>query len=160
MRETIDRQPKPPDVTSHLRWPASGCPFREMHHPYREERGQPPARLAPSVHFPSWHLVLPGGQRKRQVRRPGPIPVALAAAGRSAEWRFGTPVLHSSSKQRTDHRERRAGHTTKNPFRAGGAISRIIALMQRSNFTSASVAPRAGVRRCLSNKSSAPASYT
>ena len=51
-----DRQLKPPDVTSHLRWPASGCRFWEMHHPYREERGQPPARLAPSVHFPSWHF--------------------------------------------------------------------------------------------------------
>ena len=53
-----------------------------MHHPHREERGQPPARLAPSVHFPSWNSVLPGGYRKRQVRRPGLIPVALAA-GRS-----------------------------------------------------------------------------
>ena len=87
-----DRQLKPPNATSHLRWPASGCRFLEMHHPYREERGRPSARLAPSVHFPFWNFALPGGDRKRQVRRPGPIPVDLAA-GRSPTGGQATKVL-------------------------------------------------------------------
>ena len=107
MRETIDRQPKPPDVTSHLRWPASGCPFREMHHPYREERGQPPARLAPSVHFPFWNFALPGGLRKRQVRRPGPIPVALAAGRPNAGIRI-SPVWASDPQLGLEVRSRTA----------------------------------------------------
>ena len=82
-----DRQLKPQDATSHLRssggrWPVAGpaarCCFREMHHPYQEERQQPPARL-PSVRSPSWNAALPGGWRKRRICRPGPIPAAAAA---------------------------------------------------------------------------------
>ena len=58
-RVRTDRKPiKPPDLTSHLRWPAADCRFREMHHPHRGMRGQPPARLAPSVYFPSWNFAM------------------------------------------------------------------------------------------------------
>ena len=61
--------------------------------------------MAPSVHFPSWNFALPGGERERQVRRPGPIPVAFAAGlGRVAPPRRPPPVRTPHAQKRTPPR--------------------------------------------------------
>ena len=78
-----DQQLKPPDVTSHLRWPAAGVRFRGMHHRHQEERTQPPARVAPSVHFPSSIFVLPQRPEEFSVCHSGLRRAALAR-GRSS----------------------------------------------------------------------------